>query len=112
MQLAAAIGLTPHLPDCLRPTLQALFEYRNKMFHCGFEWPLDERHRFANRVVDAKWPADWFATATKGSEPWVFYMNHVFVQHCVETLDQVISSIGAYCKAQSRLDNSTRDPEG
>ena len=33
LQLADATGLTAHLPNDLRPTLHALFEYRNKMFH-------------------------------------------------------------------------------
>jgi len=35
IQLGEATGLSPHLPADLMPTLQALFEYRNKMFHNG-----------------------------------------------------------------------------
>lgn len=112
MQLADAVGLKPHLPGDLQLTLQALFEYRNKMFHCGFEWSLHERHKFAKRIADAKWPADWFATATSGGEPWVFYMTDAFVQRVIEMLDQVICGIGTYCKAMSGPSNSTGEAEG
>ena len=39
-QLADAVGLTANLPEELHNMLEALFSYRNKMFHGGFEWPL------------------------------------------------------------------------
>lgn len=99
MQMAEATGLAAHLPSDLRLTLQALFEYRNKMFHNGFEWPVEERERFAKRIADAGWPTDWFDRAKSGGKPWVFYMSSNFVQHCVAMIDKVISSIGAFCKA-------------
>jgi hypothetical protein len=45
MELADATELT--LPDGLENLLEALFSYRNKMFHCGFEWPKNECLKFA-----------------------------------------------------------------
>ncbi len=39
LELADATGLAADLPTDLRKTLAALFGYRNKMFHLGFEWP-------------------------------------------------------------------------
>ena len=32
-------GMVHYLPDDLPVTLEALFRYRNKLFHWGFEWP-------------------------------------------------------------------------
>jgi hypothetical protein len=100
MQLADATGLKAHLPSDIQHTLQALFEYRNKMFHHGFEWPVEERQRFATRISEAGWPSDWFSHASSGDKPWVFYMSEVFIQHTVRRIDLVIEGIGAYCKRQ------------
>ena len=61
VQLTEALGLTSHLPNDLKPIFQALFEYGNRMFHCGFEWPVHERRSFENRIAEAGWPSEWFA---------------------------------------------------
>ena len=107
LQLADAVGVMPHLPEELRPTLQALFEYRNKMFHCGFEWPLDDRQRFTKRISDAGWPADWFATATSRGAPWVFYFTDTFIQRCIKTIEDVILAIGAFAKRRLNTNGTT-----
>jgi len=99
-QLAEAVSLARHLPGDLRATLDALFAYRNKMFHCGFEWPVPERIAFQKRIDKSAWPKTWFAAATKGGEPWVFYLTRQFIDHCLETVDRVITGIGAYCKVE------------
>lgn len=96
LQLADAIGLSSHLPEDLRPTLQALFEYRNKMFHFGFEWPTVERKRFQERTT--AWRSDWFATATSEHEPWIFYLTDTFIDHCLATIDSVLGSVGAFTR--------------
>lgn len=100
LQLSEATGLHTYLPATLRHTLQALFEYRNKMFHCGFEWPVHERAGFQRRIAESGWPTDWFATATHGGKPWVFYMASVFIEHCLESIEGVITGIGAFCKTE------------
>lgn len=107
IQLSEALQLMSHLPANLEQMLEALFEYRNKMFHCGFEWPVDERQRFAKRIRDRKWPANWFAQATRGGLPWVFYMTDYFIQRCADTIDQVICGVGAYCKSKAKTDEAS-----
>ena len=97
MQLIDAISMTPYMPDDLESMLSALFEYRNKMFHCGFEWPLEERHRFNKRLNESGWPSDWFSKATSGGEPWIFYMSSVFIEHCLVRAEQIITGIGGFC---------------
>ena len=50
MQVACEEGLTvDDLTDYLQPALEAIFENRNKMLHCGFEWPSDEIRKFDAR---------------------------------------------------------------
>ena len=97
-QLSDAVGLLPHLPTNLFQMLDALFAYRNKMFHCGFEWTPEERLRFQKRLDSSGWPQDWFAKATAGGEPWIFYLTDTFVRHCLERIEQAIAGIGAFCK--------------
>ena len=78
---AKRVGLAPYLPYELTLTLEALFEYRNKMFHYGFEWPPNESRKFDNRLSD--WPTGWFEKATVDDKPWMFYMTPEFIQHCL-----------------------------
>ena len=44
-------GMKEYLPSDLEPTLSALFEYRNQMFHGGFEWSAGELRKF-ERLLD------------------------------------------------------------
>lgn len=109
LQLADAIGLRPRLPADIEHTLSALIGYRNKMFHCGFEWPMDERLAFERRIADDKWPTTWFAKATSGGKPWVFYMTHDFIEHCLTTADQVLTAFGEF--ARDELIGKTGTPQ-
>lgn len=101
-QLAEATELSDFLPEDLYETLQALFEYRNKMFHCGFEWELNERERFQQRIKDAKWPESWFSCSASGGTPWIFYMSNEFIEHCLEMIDKILEGIGKYCNHKLR----------
>jgi hypothetical protein len=89
------------MPNDPEPVLQALFEYRNKMFHCGFEWPPVERKRFAEKRDRDKWPSDWFSMATSGEEPWIFYLTEAFSEHCLDIIYSVLSGIGAFARIRS-----------
>jgi hypothetical protein len=99
LQLAETVGLSAHMPNDLEPVLQALFEYRNKMFHCGFEWPTVERKRFEEKR--ANWPSEWFSKATLGKEPWIFYLTEAFTEHCLDIIDGVLSGIGGFARMRS-----------
>ena len=100
-QLASAIGLSEHLPTNYDKTLAALFHYRNMMFHNGFEWSRDEGRAFKERIQSAGWPADWFKESRGFGDTRFFYMTPEFVQHCLETIDQMIEGVGAYIKRVS-----------
>lgn len=98
VELAEATGLTADLPADLHMTLAALFGYRNKMFHLGFEWPDADRGAFERRIVEDGWPQDWFSQATSDGKPWVFYLSDTFVQHCLATVDQIFAGLGAFVR--------------
>ncbi len=99
-QLSDSAGLTPFLPDDFADTLDALFMYRNKMFHHGFEWPLEERVSFEKSIREKRWPPEWITKWTTESpssdEPWIFLLSGDFIQHCLVTIDQVLEGVGAF----------------
>jgi hypothetical protein len=98
IEMADATGLVSHMPRDLHRTLSAIFEYRNAMFHNGFEWPTDERTKFARKIVEAGWPGDWFRTAESDHKPWIFYMSDEFVAHCMTIVEQVLNGFGAFVR--------------
>lgn len=104
LQLAEAVGLHAYLPTDLKPMMKALFAYRNKMFHWGFEWPPEERDAFEKHIAAEKWPSDWFAKATQGGEPWIFYLTDAFVDHCIDLIGQVVHSMGTYVAAELKAE--------
>jgi hypothetical protein len=95
--LSSAVGLTPHFTASLMNVLEALFSYRNKMFHLGFEWPIKERTSFNNRIRNENWD-NWFSVATSDGKPWIFYMTQTFVLKCVHEIDELLSAIGRFAE--------------
>ena len=87
------VCMKEYLPADLEPTLSALFAYRNKMFHGGFEWSLKELKWFERLLDKNRWPSDWFSRATLDDEPWMFYMTPIFVDHCLDMAEGVIRGI-------------------
>jgi len=97
-QLSDAVGLSVRFPSDLKAVLSALFAYRNSMFHHGFEWPVEERERFAKRIQNEGWPSAWFSVATHNDKPWVFSMSDNFIQHCDKTIELVLNAIGCFIR--------------
>jgi hypothetical protein len=99
LELAGDLGLGAFLPNDLKPTLEALRGYRNKMLHDGFEWPDAERRKFAERVA-REWPPHWFTSASTGGLPWIFYMSDAFVDHCLTTVDAILDGLGRFVRSR------------
>ncbi|RFP09222.1 hypothetical protein D0T23_26260 [Duganella sp. BJB475] len=96
MQLSSAIGLKEFLPTSLPTTLSAVFAYRNKMFHLGFEWPVHEREKFNERIAGEKWQTTWFQWATRDSKPWICYITNELIAECLTQIDGVLHAFGAF----------------
>ena len=99
-QLSRTTGLSDHLPTGYGTMLSALFAYRHRVFHLGFEWPIQERTKFDERLQSGDWPTGWFRKSTTSGDPWIFYMSDQFIQHCLTTIDEVLEGVGAYLKQQ------------
>lgn len=108
MELAAITGLSDFLPAGLKKTLDALFGYRNKMLHLGFEWPQPERLAFAKAIAANDWEPSWFSKATSGGEPWIFYLSQSFIDHCLATIDDILNGLGAFVR-QKELGIASED---
>lgn len=100
VQLAESTGLSSFLPADFATVADALFTYRNRMFHHGFEWPKAERVKFAALIVDKGWPANWFARSESDHEPWIFYMSDDLINHALGWFDALLEGIGAFIQGQ------------
>ncbi len=78
-----------------------VFGYRNKMFHHGFEWPADERSKFAKLILSENWPDSWFKAATSDGNPWIYYMTETYISDCVSVTEQIIEAIGRFARQLS-----------
>lgn len=95
MQLSEAIGLAPHLPEATEATLSALFEYRNRNFHNGLEWPMDARLEFLELVEANGWK-EWFDKSESDHKPKIIYMSEAFTDHCVKFSGDLLDGLGAF----------------
>ena len=82
IELADAIDLTADLPAGLRNTLSALFGYRTKIFHLGFEWSVSQRATFDARpsvpaVSATSIRPSWVASETAFAPCWLTSGYHV-----------------------------------
>ena len=100
MRLSNATGLATCLPYDLKTILTALFSYRNKVFHHGFEWPKCEREKFYTRIAEEDW-ADWFSYSSSDGRPWIIYMHTSFIEYCLTAIDKILEGVGEYLKIQS-----------
>jgi len=92
-ELCTVVGLSPFLSLECQKVLQALFAYRNKVLHCGLEWPEHERKKFAHLIQENGWN-DWFALATSSGKPWVFCLTEQFIRVCLNEIEGILSGIG------------------
>jgi hypothetical protein len=95
-EICDAAGISPLLPlDALR-FLDALFAYRNAMFHNGLEWPPGERAGFRSRA--GGWPDDWFVWSETGGEPWIAYMTEGFIDGVLTMLEDAMDGFGRFAR--------------
>ena len=98
------IGMMEYLPTNLEPTLSALFAYRNKMFHGGFEWSAEKLNGFERRLEKGHWPSKWFDKATSDDKPWMFYMTPAFVDHCFAMAKGIVEGIEQFGSERNSTD--------
>jgi hypothetical protein len=75
-------------------TLYALFAYRNAMVHNGYEWPEDERERFAAKVAENNW-TEWFNYSTSGDNPWYYHTAPLFRKAGLNLCERSVAAFDA-----------------
>ena len=96
MQILEDTGFKPYFPADFEFIIDALFTYRNKMFHNGLEWPVKEREKFQRKIEISKWPESWFSCSTSDNQPWIYYMSGAFQSKCIDLFVKVINGIGRF----------------
>lgn len=101
-QLSIAVGLDRYFPKDYKMVLTALFMYRNKLFHHGFEWPSEEVVKFKDNIQRCSWPREWFDVQLKNDEPWIYYMSDSFIKHCLKLIDSVLEGTGRFLRSPEK----------
>ena len=101
--IIARTGVSAYLPDEFSMTMEALFQYRNKLFHWGFEWPENECERFQNAMK--KWPPSWFTVADLEMGQKVFIMSATFIEHCLTVAEDVPQDLQDFLVDRARKEN-------
>lgn len=78
--------------------MKALIAYRNKMFDHGFEWPVDQRTDFRDRIRSENWPVSWFRSSTVDNEPWIYYLSEAFIEECITLMEEILEALGRFSK--------------
>ena len=108
IRLSGATGLATDLPQDLKAVLTALFSYRNKVFHRGFEWPPGEREKFWDRIAEEGW-TDWFSCSTSDNRPRIIYMRTTFIDYCLTAIDGILDGVGGFLERQSDTESDHGD---
>jgi hypothetical protein len=96
LQISDALRLMPKFPDDLEQRLDALFSYRNKMFHHGLEWPAREQKAFDKYINSKQWPKTWFRWSDEDGEPAIFYLSSEFIFDAVAMIDEILDGLGSF----------------
>ena len=96
-------GMNDYLHDEIAVTMEALFRYRNTLFHWGFEWPADECEKFQNAMNG--WPLGWFSVAALEMQQEVFIMSPTFIEHCLKTAEDVTKDLQDFLVDRARKEN-------
>ena len=98
---ADSVGLTAWFPDAYLMVLKALIEYRNAMFHNGFEWPDKELSDFRKAITDGGWPNNWFVETHLDGDSRVFLMEPEFIEDCFQTIEGIRDGFCAFLRDRS-----------
>ena len=66
--------------------------------HALHEMQLDAQpHAIKNlkRIRERNWPSKWFYTTENNGKPYIYYLSYEFIQHCLKTIDDMLSCVGA-----------------
>ncbi|WP_426122488.1 hypothetical protein [Pararhizobium sp. PWRC1-1] len=96
-QLADACGLAPYLSQDFMKWFEAMFNYRNFMFHGGFEWTVHSREKFTE-IIEAKGWERFFTCSTSGDKPWIYYLTNETIADMPDMIGKMLDDLGRFAK--------------
>ncbi len=96
-QLAAACGLDKYLSEDFLTWFEAMFTYRNFMFHGGFEWAIERRQLFEMEVENKGWTS-FFNCSTTNERPWIYYIENKAIDALPSMVEDMLDSLGRFAR--------------
>ncbi|WP_156461954.1 hypothetical protein [Rhizobium sp. Leaf311] len=97
-QLSSACGLDKFLSQDFKTWFEAMFRYRNYMFHGGFEWSLERRDNFEKEIEKNGW-GKFFTSSTTNSRPWIYYIRDEAIVAMPRMVEHMLDSLGLFTKS-------------
>ncbi|MGO7821237.1 hypothetical protein ACC684_28715 [Rhizobium ruizarguesonis] len=97
-QLAGACGLHKFLSQDFMTWFEAMFTYRNFMFHGGFEWTIERRDFFEKESQKKGWDR-FFTCSTTNDRPWIYYINDEAIVAFPTMVESMLDSLGRFTKS-------------
>ncbi|MBY3097541.1 hypothetical protein [Rhizobium laguerreae] len=97
-QLAGACGLDKFLSQDFLNWFEAMFMYRNFMFHGGFEWTIERRESFEKQIEKKGWDRV-FTCSTTNHRPWIYYIKDEAIVALPTMVEDMLDSLGRFTKS-------------
>lgn len=97
-QLSEAAGLTPFLPEGMMDWIVALLTYRNRMFHGGLEWSIEQRDQFEKLIEERGWDR-YFTSARSSDRPWIFYLRDEIMDDMPNQMGALLDGFGRFARS-------------
>lgn len=96
-QLSEGVGLSAYLEPDTTDWIAAMLSYRNRMFHCGFEWSFPQRDQF-ERLIEARDWEKYFQSARSNDKPWIFYLRDEVIDDMPRRMESILGGFGRFAK--------------
>lgn len=80
-QILDALNILKYFPEKTEEILEIIFSYRNYALHNGFEFELEKRNEFKDKIQRKNWGSYFFWTTTDGN-PHMISMKKEFLNEC------------------------------
>ncbi|UFW64428.1 hypothetical protein RlegWSM1455_23560 [Rhizobium laguerreae] len=97
-QLAGACGLDKFLSQDFMVWFEAMFTYRNFMFHGGFEWTIERRDFFEKEIEKKGWD-QFFTCSTTDRRPWIYYIKDEAIVALPTMVESMLDGLGRFAKS-------------
>ncbi|MFH0981414.1 MAG: hypothetical protein V2A79_07740 [Planctomycetota bacterium] len=103
-QMLDALGFAGELGTASAEVIEALFAYRNKCLHFGYEWPPEEARKFAETIQKKQdqwrtWSKErktwfpWFQVGTINDDPWLSSVTDSFVERVLREMETMAKAL-------------------